>query len=270
MENVKTAAGSQLNNDLINEVLSSSEKQEEQKVVLTTPSDTSVDLPAGYITPEGEVAKVAEVRELNGRDEEALGKSGGGVKAYNTILSRATVSIGGEPATNEMLDSMLLGDRDALLLGIYKATFGSDAELPGYCEKCSDIKMVHVDLNTDVETKVLLNPIEDRVFTVEGKNKTFLVALPTGAAQKELQAAENKSGGEKNSILLKHTVMEIDGSPVISKAQVQDLGIMDRNIIAAEIGKRLPGPQFEDIVLTCTDCDGEVVVPFSLGALFRL
>lgn len=270
MTNVKTAAGAQLNNDLINEVLTATEQEEVQPVIITPPSDTMVDLPAGYITPDGEVAKVAEVRELNGRDEEALGKSGGGAKAYGVLLKRATVSIGGVPATDEMLDSLLLGDRDALLLGIYKATFGSDAELPGLCGGCGEIKMVSIDLNTNVETKILVDPIEDRVFKVQGRKKEFLVSLPTGAAQKAIQASEDKTMGERNTILLQNTVLEIDGSPVLGKAQIQDLGIMDRNAIAAEISKRLPGPQFEDISLQCTDCEGEVVVPFNLGALFRL
>lgn len=270
MTNVKTAAGAQLNNDLINEVLNATETEEAQTLIITSPSDTSVDLPAGYITPDGEVAKVAEVRELNGRDEEALGKTGGGTKAYSVLLKRATVSIGGVPTTDEMLDGLLLGDRDALMLGIYKATFGNEVELPGMCGGCGEVKLVKIDLDTSVETKILVDPIEDRVFKVQGRKKEFLVALPTGAVQKELQAAGEKSAGERNTMLLQNTVMEIDGSPVISKAQLQDLGIMDRNAIADEISKRLPGPQFEDIYLPCSDCEGEVVVPFNLGALFRL
>jgi hypothetical protein len=270
MENVKTASGAQLNNDLIEKVLDAAEQPETSHVVITAPSDTSVVLPAGYITPDGEVVKEAEVRELTGRDEEALGKAGGGAKAFGTILGRATVSIGGEPATEEVLQSLILGDRDALMLGIYKATFGAEVDLPGLCGECGEVKMVQIDLNRDVETKVLVDALEDRRFTVKGRNKEFLVTLPTGAVQKELVAAGDKSAGERNTILLQHTVLEIDGSPVIGKAQVQALGIQDRNLIAEELGKRLPGPQFEDMVLECPDCGGEVVVPFSLGALFRL
>lgn len=270
MENLKTASGAQLNNDLIEKVLDASEQPETSQVVITTPSDTSVVLPAGYITPDGGVVREAEVRELTGRDEEALGKAGGGAKAFSTILGRATVSIGGKPATEEILQDLILGDRDALMLGIYKATFGAEIELPGLCGECGEVKMVQIDLDRDVETKVLVDPLEDRRFTVKGRNKEFLVALPTGSVQKELVAAGDKSAGERNTILLQHTVLEIDGAPVMGKAQVQALGIQDRNLIAAELGKRLPGPQFEDMVLECPDCGGEVVVPFSLGALFRL
>jgi hypothetical protein len=270
MENVKTASGAALNNDLIETVLSATTKVEEQPVVITPPSDTLVDLPAGYIKPDGEVAKTAEVRELNGRDEEIIGKSGGGAKAYNTVLARATVSIGGEPVNEKILNSLIIGDRDALLLGIWKASFGSDVELPGICSECNEIKVVAIDINRDVKTKILVDPIDDRTFTVHGRKKEFLVTLPTGLVQKELAETDSKTTGERNTILLQNTILEIDGQPVLGKAQVQELGIADRNKITTELANRLPGPQFEDIVIDCSDCeDGKVVVPFNLGTLFR-
>jgi len=267
MENTVKAA--QLNNDLIEKVLTSTVEEPEQTVKLTPPSDTTVNLPAGYITASGEVVRTAEVRELNGRDEELIGKGGGAIKAYATILRQATVSIGGEPVTDQILDSLIIGDRDALVLGIYKATFGNNVELPGFCAQCSEFKTIAVDIDRDVTTKVLVDPIEHRTFEVEGKNHKFLVTLPTGALQKEIATADDNNNGEKNTLLLKNSILEIDGKPVIGKAQIQNLGIMDRNKIAIELSKRLPGPQFEDLTLPCDQCDGEVVVPFNLGALFR-
>lgn len=268
MENTVKAA--QLNNDIIEQVLNTTVEEPEQNVTITYPSDTTVNLPAGYIMADGEVARTAEVRELTGRDEELVGKGGGAMKAYSTLLRQATVSIGGQPVTDQILDSLITGDRDAIMLGIYKATFGSEVELPGFCGECSEFKTVAVNIDRDVVTKVLVDPIEDRTFEVKGKNHTFLVTLPTGVLQKELATVDDKNNGEKNTLLLKNTVLEIDGKPVIGKAQIQNLGIMDRNKIALELSERLPGPQFEDLVLSCDQCSGEVVVPFSLGALFRL
>lgn len=269
MENVTTASGAGLSNDLIDKVLASTEAQTDSKVELKAPMDTLVNLPAGFITPDGEVIKTAEVRELNGLDEEYIGKSGGLGKAFTTILSRAVVSVGPMKATEELLDSLLSGDRDALMLGIFTVTFGPVAQIPGYCSGCQEFKLVEVDVNRDVKTKFLVDAVEDRVFTVQGKNHEFLVALPNGKAQRELSSSEDKNSAEQTSILLSHTVLEIDGRPVISKSQVQGLSVMDRRAIADALSKRLPGPQFEDITLPCGDCEGEVVVPFSLGALFR-
>jgi hypothetical protein len=269
MENAKTASGANLNNDLINQVLTATEQVEEQPVTITAPSDNLVDLPAGYITPDGEVARTAEVRELNGLDEELINKAGSGVKAFNAILSRATVSIGGNPVNEKVLNSLLVGDREAILLGIWKATFGNEVELSGYCGGCGEIKTASIDVSRDLEVKVLVDPIEDRTFKVQGRNKEFLVTLPNGLAQKEISEASDKTVAEQNTLLLKNTILEIDGQPVITKTQIQELGIADRNTITEEISKRIPGPQFQDIVLDCPDCEGKVVVPFSLGALFR-
>lgn len=270
MDNTFRASGAQLNNDLIDSVLSESEPKVEESFEIKSPSDTSVHLPAGYLSPDGEVARTAEVREMNGADEEVLGKAQNSAQIFDTILNRAVVSIGEQKATKGILGELLIGDRDALLLGIFKATFGTEVELPGYCQTCEEFKTVQFDLNRDVETKVLVDPIADRRFTVEGRNHKYTVGFPTGRVQRELAETDGKTAGERNTLLLADTVIEIDGNPVISRQQVQAMGMADRNKIAQEIATRLPGPQFEDVVLSCTDCDGEVVVPFSLGALFRL
>ncbi len=270
MENkVKTASGSALNNDLINSVLADSEPKNET-ITLTNPSNVLVNLPGGFITPAGEVIKTAEVRELTGKDEEFISKAGNLGKAFNTILSRGTVRVGETKSDEGVLDRLLAGDRDALMLGVFKATFGTEVELPGFCENCEDIKLVAVDVDRDVQSKVLVDPVADRTFNVSGKKSEYLVTLPTGIAQREMVSNIDKTGAELTTILLGHCVLEIDGSPVLTKAQAQNLPLLDRRKISEELGKRSPGPQFEDIVLDCTECEGKVVVPFNLGALFRM
>ena len=102
-----------------------------------------------------------------------------------------------------------------------------------------------------------------------GKDKEFLVQLPTGYTQKEITSNADKSMAELQTILLEQTVLEINGSPVITKGQVQGLGIVDRRKSGEEISKRAPGPQFNDVTIACPDCGGEVVVPITLGALFQ-
>jgi hypothetical protein len=268
MENLQSASGNQLNNDLIQKVLAETDTKA-APAEITSPSDPLVNLPAGLVTPGGEVIRTAEVRELNGRDEEFIGKTTSLPRAFNTILTRATVKIGDMEASESILDSLVSGDRDALMIGIYKATFGQEAELGAYCNGCEELKTVAIDVDRDIKTKVLVDPLNDRQFTVKGKNSTYLVGLPTGVVQKELAANPDKNIAELTTILLEHTVLEINDNPVIGKAQIQQLGVVDRKKISDEIAKRTPGPQFEEIVINCPDCEREVVVPISLGALFR-
>jgi hypothetical protein len=272
MENntIEAAKNPGLANKLAQEALAVDVEQDAPKeAVIKLPSDTVVDLPGGYISPTGEVIKTAEVRELNGRDEEIIVKSATVGRMLNTVLSRGVVSIGGEKATEGMLDALFTGDRDALLLGIYRVTFGNPAELRAYCSGCDDYKEVSVDLLTDIKTKILADPVENREFTVQGKDNTYTVVLPTGITQKELNNSSDKTLSELGSILLQNTVVAIDGKIVYNKDQILNLGILDRRKIGDEISQRSPGPKFEDIEVTCPDCNTEVVVPISLGGLFQ-
>lgn len=265
---ISAAANPALANNLINQAM---EERPEPKpeVHIISPSDTVVTLPGGYINAAGEVITEAEVRELNGNDEEAISRSSNIGKAILTILNRGTVRVGNEKVTDQILDQMLSGDRDMLILGIFKATFGKEAELEAYCDGCKNFKTVAVDLDTDIKVKVLPDPINDRVFTVQGRKNVFTVQLPTGIAQKEMINNSDKTTAELNTIMLENSVLKIDNSPVLSKLQVQNLGLTDRKKIIDEINGRLCGPQFDSISVTCPDCESEVPVPINLGTLFR-
>jgi hypothetical protein len=264
---ISAAANPALANNLINDALA--EKPVQSEVKITPPSNNVVTLPGGFITAAGDVITEAEVRELTGADEEAIARTNSVGKAILTILNRGTVKIGNQKADEKLLDQLLSGDRDALILGIFKSTFGSETEVSAYCTGCSEFKTIGLDIDTDIKTKVLTDPINDRVFTVQGKNKVFTVQLPTGLAQKEMINNSDKTSAEINTIMLEHTVINIDGSPVLSKLQVQNLGLTDRRKIVDEINARVSGPQFDEITVTCPDCESEVSVPINFGTLFR-
>lgn len=255
-------------NQLLAEVMA--EPVQEETAQITSPADTTVTLPGGYVAFTGEVHRTAEVRELTGRDEEIIAKAGGSSRIFSAILTRGTVSIGEMPAEERLLDNLLIGDREAILLGIYKATFGPTATVNSWCTGCSTTKEIELNIDADIKTKVLVDPVNDRGFTLKGKKNNYTVMLPTGATEKALAVDPTKNYAEKVTILLESTVVEINGSPVVSKSQVQNLGLVDRNKIAEEIAKRNPGPIFEDIKMACPDCEGEIVVPVNLGAIFRL
>lgn len=264
-----TAANPNLLNQLAEQAMAEGKPQEQIISEITYPSDSVVLLPGGYITATGEVIKSAEVRELTGADEEYMGKAATLAKAFNGLLERAVVSIGDEPVNSEVLDRLLVGDRDALLLGIYRVTFGDYAELEGFCSGCAEYKPVEIDVNEDIEIKTLNNPIDERKFLVKGKKNTYLVSLPDGTTQKHLVNNSDKTVAELTTLLLEQTVLEINDTPVLSKLQVQNINLADRRKIGEELAKRAPGPKFNNIEVNCPDCEGKVVVPISIGALFR-
>ena len=186
-----------------------------------------------------------------------------------TILQRGTVRIGTETATDSMLDQMLIGDRDQILIGILKATFGSKVQIGAWCNGCDEVKTVEVDVNSDIKSKVLVDPVNDRVFTVQGKDKEFTVRLPNGIVQKKMIDSMDKTSAELSTVLLEGSVVKIGDSPVYSAMQVQNLSVIDRRKLIEEINNRAPGPQFADVTVNCPDCEGEVLVPINLGTLFQ-
>lgn len=257
-----------LANQLVQQMTQDTEPQKELALI-TSPSETMVTLPGGFLSPTGEVTWEAEVRELNGRDEEAISRANSVGKVLNTILTRGVVRIGDVPASEEVLEQMFAGDRDALLLGIYRVTFGDTAEVPAFCSGCKEYKLLQVDINEDIKTKKLNDPIEDRRFTVSTKKHDYTVVLPSGKVQKELLLNSDKTLAELTTILLEGTVIEIDGSGVISRAQIQNIGVSDRRAIADELDKRSFGPVLDEVKATCPECGGEVVAPINIGTLFR-
>jgi hypothetical protein len=264
---INAAANPALANELLTKALKEEPKEIAPDIVL--PSDTTVNLPGGYVNAAGEVIKTAEVRELNGRDEEAISKATNLGKAIMTILNRGTVKIGDEQAEERLLDQLLIGDRDALLLGILKNTFGKNIEVPAYCNGCTDEKIVQINIDEDIKFKILTDPVNDRIFTVKGKSVDYVVKLPNGVVQKEMINNMDKTSAELTTIILENTVVKIGETPVYTKAQVQTLSVSDRRVIIDEINHRAPGPQFDDVTVTCPSCESEVLVPINLGSLFR-
>jgi hypothetical protein len=264
---ISAAVNPALANDLLNKALNETPKSMEPEII--SPSDTTVELPGGYVTAAGEVIKTAEVRELNGKDEEAISKTSNLGKAIMTILQRGTVKIGNQPADDKILDELLIGDRDAILLGILKNTFGPKVEVPAYCLGCKESKLVEVDTVLDIKTKVLADPVNDSIFTVKGKTVEYIVKLPNGNVQKQMIDNMEKTSAELSTIVLENTVVRIGETPVYNKTQVQALGVADRKKIIEEINDRAPGPQFDDVTVKCPNCEGEVTVPINLGSLFQ-
>lgn len=264
------AQAQQMINDVMNMVNDTPETTPEQVAPeVIPPLDTVVTLPGGFITFAGEVITQAEVRELTGRDEEVLARTDSQEKLFQEVLTRGTVRVGNEPPSEEVLNNMLSGDRDTLLLNVFIATFGSDLEVTPYCNSCGDRVEATIDLRTDVPIRKL-DSAYDRTFTVTLSKGEAKVELPTGHTQRLMMSAMDRNFAELSTILLANTVMEIRGVTVIDASQVLDLTIRDRRKISEQIIAKTPGPQLQDVTCACPRCNSTLEVPLSLAGLFRL
>lgn len=257
---------------LANELASKAMSDQEATVAamqptIPLPPDTQVELPGGILDPFEGLINTAEIRELNGADEEAISRLMDQGKALLSILDRAVVKVGGQPAKKDVLDALLAGDREILLLAIRKATFGSEVRLGPTCPQCGEEQVFIVNLDKDVAIKKLNE--DDRYFTVNCKVGTVKMTLPTGGAQRDLIAATNKNVAELDSILLKHCILSINESPTVSMQQIRELSVRDRRELLKAISERNPGPKLTEIKKTCSACGQEVLLPLSLAELFQ-
>jgi len=260
------------NPDLVNRLAQEAMTEQEatvkaSKLEITLPPDTTVSLPGGLFDPFIGVINTAEVRELNGIDEEAVSKIGDPGKSLLLILERATVKIGDEPATKDLLDALFSGDREMLLLAIRKATFGSQVKVgPGVCPECSQEQVFELDLDKDVTIKTFDG---EREFTVPCKVGPIVATLPKGNLQKAIVESVNKTSAELDTILLKQCIISINGQDLLDPEAVRRLSIQDRRTVLKAITDRNPGPQLGDMKKECQSCGTEVPLPLSLADLFR-
>ena len=233
-----------------------------------------VYLPGGLVREDGELVTVAVVRELNGFDEERLSRllAADNPAVYVTeMLSLAVEDLGGVKPSKEELRSLLIGDRDALWLGIRIATYGPEVEYTLICSECDEKSIITVDLNEDIPTKTLDDP-RKREYEVELRNGVAKVKLLDGVAQEKYSTnLGKKTQAEINTIMLANSVLSINGLPTKGKEDaVRALSSQDRGTIMDFIVGTQPGPQLgTEIEAHCSKCDAEYPIVLSPGSLFR-
>lgn len=270
MPTIDAGTNPALANQIINSVLndSSSVVEDVHEADLQPLPETVIDLPGGLVTPTGEVVTEAEVRELTGRDEEAIARTASRAATLQIILNRGVVRIGDAKADEPTLDKILSGDRDMLLLAIYAATFGREVTVTPFCNDCQERVEAEIDIIDATPVKRLAS-MSDRTFTVETTKGNVTATLPTGKVQREMMLSSEKTTAELSTILLQGCIVEINDMPILNPSKVLDLSIRDRRKIADEIVKRTPGPQMQDITAPCPKCGETLEVPLSLAALFQ-
>lgn len=247
-----------------------------EPVTISRPPDTEVELLVGLVNPlEGTTEKTAVVRELNGNDEEALSAPAlvrSVPKYLNAIAVRGTETVGGQKADDSLIGGLLIGDREMLLLGIRRATYGDDLELITRCPHCETVDEDFSYPLSSVPVRRLEN-IEDAIygFTLElPSGKTAHVNLPRAADQDALLLATDKNTGELNTLMLSRCVQRIDDMPLMGAGQVKAMSIRDREYVMKQINDRTPGPRLGEAKRTCGACEQEFELGIGLLDIFRV
>ena len=243
--------------------------------VIQSPPDTYVRLPGGLVVGDSVVTN-AEVQELTGEHEEALAKAhGNAVRFVRTLLNCGVVNIGDDRASQSTLKDLSIGDREALILGIRRATFGSDVTLNHWmCPNCGELLDVTVSLD-DIPVKRLDEPDRTEYEVPLRKGGKATVRVPNGHDQEFVLENDGLTLSEQNTLLLSRAVIRLedaDGNVTLVQGRpgkVKPLGIADRNTLLKWCNQIQPGPQYDEVKFKHEECGKEVSVPLSVAELFR-
>lgn len=230
-------------------------------------------LPGGFLDEDGALHMDCRIREINGSDEEAMARELRSPdvnipKVVDLLLKRCVLAVGTHDSTPRLLNQMLIGDRAYLMLAIRILTFGNDWEVPDFpCKFCGETFGTIVELDS-IPIKKLDDPRKQTV-DVELRNGSVAVfSLVNGGVQMDMVGDGKKTGPEEVTVAIDHCIDSIDGAHV-SGPLARKMSMADRRTIIKAMADAQPGPQMEEVGVTCTECGRDGNYTVSLVDLFR-
>jgi len=243
------------------------------------PSNDIVVLPGGLIR-EGKVIKDIEVRELTGEDEESLARASQSLNPFtflDRLLRCGVTRIGNEPPSenDKLLGQMLIGDREAIILGIREATYGTDLKVEDWmCSNCGVKSELEMELS-DIPVTKMPDPMNDATFKVPMRKGGFaLVRLVTGADQIAIFEKPELTQAQRETVLLSRCVVSVTDKAGIEHSMAAfpslslSMSVPDRHAILKQLRDRQPGPKYDQVKYKCESCNEDVNVTVTIGHLF--
>jgi len=248
--------------------------------VIQPPGDDVVYLPCG-LTHQGTLITTARVRELTGADEEAISRAAtsSATEAFvTTLLSCGVTHLGDFPATRELLEELVVGDRDELLIGIRRATYGDQIDYEMTCPQCKTRHAVRVGLD-EIPRKKAETPGKTEFEVPLRKGRTAVVRMIRGSDQSAIVRATRERGltaAQADTMLLARTVIYIrdpDGTlhavREVESMVRENMGMADRAAILKALAEHRVGPTEDGVPVPCSSCGNEMRAQVSVDVLFR-
>lgn len=238
-------------------------------------------LPGGYADDSGVIHLEAEVIPLTGQEEELLSNAEKAVTAVlvTQILSRCVARIGGiAPVTEEIARSLLVGDRQYLLLKLREATFGDIVLSTVNCPWSDCKQKVDIDFsleNVPIKTSTDKGPIYTAELSPEAayvdehgdQHRKVRFRLPNGGDQEALSSLieTNESFAQKKLLercIKKVGPFDVPGTDIISR-----LSPNARMEIAKHMDTVAPKVELT-FDADCPECQRQFFLPFALQDFF--
>ena len=257
-------------------IVASIRKNNAQKKVAVS-NETNFDFPCGYTDSEGVRHKTFTVREMDGKDEEALSRkdlASNTAKMMNVLLSRCVTSIGtltpegmGAKEWENVIKGLYVGDQDVAILKIREVSIGGTLTFNSECPVCGRPLTTEVDVD---EIPVIEFKGEEKIpFSLPSgysdKNgelhKEGTIRLPKGADREILVPIGVQNSARARTMMLTRLVEFNDGT-FVSPEIMSSLSIRDRKYLNDLLEENLFGID-TDVPVICTECGAETKVSFN-------
>lgn len=235
---------------------------------IASPESTSVRLMRGLIDPaSGDWQMDAQVRELTGADEEYLArveakKDVTYAEYMSALLKRATVSVGSIDISKDpgALDNLIIGDRDALFLGIIKCTYGVERTFNAKCNACEQKNDVTINIDDDFAYEPPAVDFHKPIPVTLRNGKTISLRLPTGADSAYVANKSTSAANQTTLMIARCTVWPDGEKPLNVEEWARDLSIVDRNTIVKTLTDLTVGPKIGEVNVHCAHCQEPIRV----------
>lgn len=243
------------------------------------PADDLITLPGGLVIKDN-IIKSVTVRELTGEDEEALARASQSMNPFNfldRLLKCGVTRVGNEASseTEKLLGQMLIGDRESVILGIRKATYGDKIDVEEWvCPNCSAKVSLSMELS-DIPVVKMNDPLNEVSFQVPLRKGGFAqVRLASGSDQLALFEKDGLTQAQRETILLSRCVVSLTdtaGKEMPMEAfpsMARTMSVSDRHAILNALRDGQPGPKYDQVQYMCEGCNTEQYVAVTIGNLF--
>lgn len=229
------------------------------------------EMPAGYVDDNGTMHKTFTLREMTGRDEEAISKADmkqNGAKLISTLLERCVLSIGsltrkelGIEKWKEVIRSLLVGDQDYILIKLRELSMGGEIEVTHTCPYCKKSMKTFLDVS---ELEVLpFKGLRVIPFSLPKgyRDKKGVVhrdgtmRLPTGFDREVLTPIAKKNVAQASTLMLTR-LCKFDDEVYVTDDVMRDLVTRDREYLQKLLQDNLFGVNLE-VGVTCAECGEE-------------
>lgn len=240
-----------------------------------------IQLPCGLgPDDQGRIHREAEILPMTGAVRKNIARPDvrqSPSKVIDVVLLAGVKRIGSLPRIDRnVLNDLLAGDRDFLMLEIRKLSLGAEVTSTITCGECDQKVDIRFDLNKIPSASIpekceVVNG--KRVFTIEipyqGKTIKAVFRYPNGSDQAAVSTSKNPI--ESNYTLYYRCLLEWNGVSVeqCSPVLFDDMPLTALDVVEDEFRNKMPGPVLSQAMI-CPLCGAET--PLNLGAsdfLFR-